>query len=382
MELDYKLDKIFKKSEKTGKIQEWAIGVKKNPTSGTIWVFHGDVGGKIQEDPDEVTEGKNPGKKNETSAYDQACKEAYSKWEKKLKKGYCKTIEDAESGKTDDLIEGGIPAMLAHNYDKAGDKILFPALGQPKLDGIRCIAIKKGTEVTLWTRERRAILSVPHIVEAIAILPILNITLDGELYCHAYKKDFEKITSAVRKSPAKSTDAHRELAKKIEFHIYDIESGVDYLERAKYIKANIEEHGPIKVVKTISVKSDEDVPALFEKFEGEGYEGAMLRNIKGGYEYSRSYNLQKVKKFEDAEFEIVGAEEGRGKLTGLLGSFILKAENGLTFNAKMKGDINETKKYLDNIDHYLGKKLTVQFQGRTKNEIPRFPVGKAVRDYE
>ena len=51
-----------------------------------------------------------------------------------------------------------------------------------------------------------------------------------------------------------------------------------------------------------------------------------------------------------------------------------------TFDCKMKGSLDNLKKYADNPSLVLRKKLTAQFQGYTKYGIPRFPVGLRFRE--
>lgn len=374
-----KLPTLYKKSS-TGKIEQWEVFVSQK-LDGRCHVnsTFGEVDGKMQTTFDTITEGKNIGKSNETSVYEQACKEAKSKWEKKKKKGYVESIEAAQAGEVDDLIEGGIEPMLAHVYEKHGDKIVFPCLAQPKLDGIRCIAIKKGNNVTLWSRTRKRITSCPHIAAAIRLnfAHIANITLDGELYDHSLKHDFEKIVSAVRKENPSPESAL------IEYHIYDmVDNEFTTKERIDFLDSNVV-RPPLKVLWTLIVNNQEEVAELFKRHTKAGYEGVMLRNMSAKYENKRSYNLQKVKNFQEDEFEIVGVVEGKGKLQGLLGAFLCKTQDGTEFEVKMTGNQEETKKFLNDPQLWKGKLLTVQYQDFTnKNKVPRFPVGKVIRDYE
>jgi DNA ligase-1 len=373
-----KLPILYKKSSQ-GKIEQWEVYVAKK-LDGRCHVnsTYGEVDGKMQTTFDTITEGKNIGKSNETSVYEQACNEAKSKWEKKKKKGYVESIEAAQAGETDDLIEGGIEPMLAQTYEKHADKITFPCLAQPKLDGIRCIAIKKGQNVSLWSRTRKRITSCPHIEQAIAfhLAHIKDIILDGELYNHDLKNDFEKIVSAVRKEDATPESA------KVQYHIYDVIGDANNLDRARWMTLNFlwPDSSPLKQVATVGVRTAADISLLFKDFRRQGYEGLMLRNNAAAYENKRSYNLQKVKEFDDAEFEIVGVVEGKGKLQGLLGAFMCKTQEGTEFEVKMTGNQEETKKFLEDSSLWKGKLLTVQYQGLTgKNKVPRFPVGLRLR---
>ena len=368
---------LFKKSSQ-GKIEMWGVEVE-IMGDGTCRVLssYGEIGGKLQTTFDIIREGKNIGKKNETTVVQQAQAEALSKWEKKKKKGYVESLEAAQAGEVDDLIEGGIEPMLAQSFDKHADKIVYPCLAQPKLDGIRCIAIKKGNEVTLWSRTRKRITSCPHIEDAIKLdfAHVANITLDGELYNHNLKHDFEKIVSAVRKEdPSPESQL-------IEYHIYDmVDTQFTTKERLDYLDSNVV-RPPLKVLWTLIVNNQEDVAELFTKHTKAGYEGVMLRNMSAKYENKRSYNLQKVKEFQDSEFEIVGVVEGKGKLQGLLGAFVCKTPEGTEFEVKMTGNQEESKKFLNDPSLWKGRKLTVQFQGLTgKNKVPRFPIGLRLRE--
>jgi DNA ligase 1 len=375
------LPRLYKKTS-TGKIEQWEVyAAQKMDGRCHVNVTFGEVGGKMQTTFDTITQGKNLGKSNETTPYQQACKEAKSKWDKMKKKGYVESIEAAKAGEVDALIEGGIEPMLAHVYEKHGDKIKFPCLAQPKLDGIRCIAIKDGQTVTLWSRTRKRITSCPHIEKSIAFhfARFHNLILDGELYNHDLKNDFEKIVSAVRKEDPSEESA------KVQYHIYDVVIDGTNLQRARWLTLNAlwSDREPLRLVKTEGVRSEADVAAIFKDYRKEGYEGLMLRNNDAKYENKRSYNLQKVKEFDDAEFRIVGVVEGKGKLQGLLGAFMCVTEDGTEFEVKMTGNQEETKKFLHDESLWKGKLLTVQYQGLTgKNKVPRFPVGLRLREEE
>lgn len=380
---------ILYKKTSTGAIQYWNIQATSQigqmnenefaPNWGLIVTRFGQVGGKEQVTNDTIVNGKNPGKKNSTTAVEQAMAEAKAKWEKQKKKGYVESVEAAQNDETDDLIEGGILPMLAHSFSKSADKIKYPAAAQPKLDGIRCIAIVKDGACTLWSRTRKPITSVPHIIEEIeAVFGHKDIVLDGELYNHAFKSDFEKIVSLVRQEdPGEGFEL-------VQYHIYDQVSN-DYFED-RYDKLTemmeMQETVYITLVPTVEVENEEHVMARFDQAIAMGFEGVMIRNSKSPYVNKRSTDLLKVKEFQDDEFDIIGIEEGRGKLAGHA-IFVCMNEAGSTFLAKMKGETSRLKKYFEDHSLWIGKKLTVQYQGLTGREkVPRFPVGIAIRDYE
>lgn len=364
------LPKLFKLTS-TGALQEWQIGVEDGNVIVTRW---GQVDGAIQEGRDPVKEGKNIGKANETDPNTQARLEAKAQWEKKLKKGYVQNLKDAEKGKVDEVIEGGVFPMLAQKFSEQGHKILYPAYAQPKFDGHRCIAIVKNGKASLWSRTRKPITGLPHIVKALEA-KFKNVTLDGELYNHSYKDKFEELTSFIRNPEPK--EGHEV----VQFHIYDWVNEEPFVKRLLHLDASFSTSTAkcLQQVKTIEVMSEDDLSDAFDTFRAAGYEGAMVRNAVGLYVNKRSYDLQKIKEFDDDEFKVIRVVEGRGKLLGHA-IFVCVTKSGAEFNVKMKGKTEELRKYFEKPSLSVGKMLTVAYQGITnKTEVPRFPVGLRFR---
>lgn len=363
-----KLPTLYKKTS-TGAIQQWYI----ETIDSKIITTHGQVDGKLQKTEDIIHEGKNAGKANATTAAEQAAKEAQAKWEKQLKKGYVKTLKEAEAGTVDDIIEGGVVPMLAHRYDKFPHKISWPALASPKLDGIRCVAVIKNGVCTLWSRTRKPITSVPHIVQALEreFDRYQNRILDGELFVSGIS--FEAITSLVR--PDTPVEGHE----KVEYRVFDLVEEKTFSSRYEFLKkAFSRDQHPLYLVKNTEVQNEQEALELFHKFLEAGHEGLMLRNCDSNYEHKRSYNLQKVKLMTDEDFPIVGVKEGRGKMAGLA-IFQCECAGGI-FDVKMKGSLEELAKYFQNSSLWKGKKLTVQYQNLTEENKPRFPVGLRIRE--
>jgi DNA ligase-1 len=378
-----KFPTLYKKTN-TGAIQFWDIQVYEDSDHSIAYTIETEYGQLGTDSPqttfDHIYEGKNVGKKNETSVREQAIAEAKAKWEKQKKKGYVESKEAAEKGELDDLIEGGIVPMLAHTFEKQGHKIKYPCYAQPKLDGIRILAVVKDRKCTLWSRTRKPITSLPHIVAEIEKHSRADIIFDGEAYSHKFKDNFEHIVHLVRQEEPDSecTD--------VEYHVYDMVSEKTFEERNNYLFKWFNIGNPkfeyLKLVETLHVLSEDLVSEFYDRFKADGYEGAMLRNANGLYVNKRSSDLIKVKEMQDAEFEIIGVEEGRGKLEGHVGAFVCLTDNHQEFKAKMSGSTENLKNYFSNHSLWKGKLLTVQFQDLTSYGVPRFPVGIAIRDYE
>ncbi len=266
--------------------------------------------------------------------------------------------------------------MLAERMDKHGDKLRYPCLVQPKFDGHRCIAmVDHRSRCTLWTRSRKPILSMPHIVAEIERMNIPGVRLDGELYNHDYRDRFEELTSFIRDSSVKPG------SEVVQYHVYDMVSPDRQSIRAKWLEC-LPMATPIVRVMTLSAKDEEELMDRFAFFSAMGYEGAMARNIDGLYqENRRSTDLIKIKEFIDDEFEVVGVEEGRGKLAGHAGAFVCKTFAGAEFKAKLMGELEGLRRYFEDPGLAIGRQLTVKYQGLTKkNGVPRFPVAVRFRE--
>jgi DNA ligase-1 len=223
-----KLPTLYKRTS-TGAIEQWTVWVEPTPgpldingdphDSHDIVTEYGHVDGKLQQARETVHQGKNLGKKNATTPKEQAEAQATSEWGMKIsRKGYVDSIEKAQAGLNDGA--GGIRPMLAKPFEDVEKKWKYPCFTQPKLDGIRCIAVVGDDgDVTLWTREQKPILAVPRIAIFVKYLGLpAGTVLDGELYNHDLKDDFEKIVSCVRKQYV----APLEEQKLIQYHVYDM----------------------------------------------------------------------------------------------------------------------------------------------------------------
>ena len=358
-----------------GSIQRWTISVD----GYTIAKEYGQIGGKFQSVSDEVKSGKNVGKTNETSREEQAVAEATAQWEKKLKSGYVRSENDAHKNKVDEeFVDGGIEPMLAHKWRDHSSKILYPAFIQPKLDGIRCLAMLRKGKCTLWSRTRKPINSMPHIIEEIErqFKGQDDVVLDGELYNHSYKDKFEEIVSLVRPDAPKAGHGV------VQYHIYDMAAQLwTFQQRSAFLSERIKPNKILVLVDSLVAVEEEAVQDLFTDFRKAGYEGAMIRNAKSLYEFKRSYGLQKIKEFDDAEFEIIGVEAGRGRMSECA-IFVCKTKKGNEFNCKMEGSLDALKVFLQKPKSVIGKALTVRYQGMTSGDVPRFPIGVTVRNYE
>jgi DNA ligase-1 len=254
--------------------------------------------------------------------------------------------------------------MLAKKYET-----FDPGFAQPKLDGIRCIARQGG----LFTREGQPILGAPHIHENLAplFLEDPDLILDGELYNHELKDDFNAIVSMVRRKDP--DQKHVELSRAlVQYHVYDMPSSeAAFASRLDLLRTTLNPvlDSAVQLVETHHVPDTAQYDALHGCWLEAGYEGSMWRS-DAQYEQKRSNTLLKRKEFQDAEYECVSIEEGTGNWAGMAKSVVCRLPDGRTFGAGIKGSQQRAVELLSE-KHRI---VTVQFFHLTPDGVPRFPV--------
>ena len=379
---------ILYKKDKSDKVRIWKITASEHE-DGSCWIEteYGQKEGKITYSEKQVKTGKNIGKKNETTAIQQAINEARSAWVKKKESGYTPVtdgIEEEDGVSVDSAsgvergkgIDDSVPLpMLAHDYNKRGSSIIFPCFVQRKFDGTRCVGIPGNG---LFSRNRKRYPNLQHIVAEINRLPP-GIILDGELYSDTLT--FQEIVGIVKRETLKKGDDEKQLA--IKFYVYDLINTMPYEERLANLQILFARHKfkYLELVKTDICESEAKMKELHAQYVAESFEGIMLRNKVGLYKNARSCDLQKFKQFFDDEFEIVDYKEGEGQEEGCV-IWVCKTPESKTFSCRPRGSREDRIELFKNGDKYIGKMLTVRFQELTDEKMPRFPVGICVRNYE
>ncbi len=348
-----KSPEIYKLDSK-GKIRTWQYVVE----GDSWWTIAGlQDGNKVTSAPTVCVPASQP------TAEEQALFEADAEMKKKLKRDYHLTIEGTSQAKY-------FAPMLAEKYDagsvEEGDLV------QAKLDGIRCIATKDG----LRSRKGEPITSCPHISDQLQAFfhNFPNAILDGELYNHDLKDNFNELASIIRKQKPDAAQLQR-AARDIEFHVYDLVYGDNLAVTA--VDRNVDLHNrmvdfgwSIQVVPTSTVSTHEEVRNFFEACIRRGYEGAMVRKASEPYHQKRTKALMKFKEFQTQEFPVARIEEGVGNWAGYGKRAVCTLPDGREFGAGVKGNQGFCKELLSRDV----KITTIQFFELTPDGVPRFPI--------
>ena len=402
------MTKLYKRDKK-GKLMEWNIwhdGVSYTTSSGY-------VGGAITETLPTFVEQKNVGKANETSLEQQVLNEVSSKVQYQIDHGYSYEIPSEEKR---------FEVSLADKYPDRQEKgkLDFPYICEPKLDGLRCYIQLIGNQVVMKSRGHKEFVSCPHIAKNEFVKKFFeaypDAILDGELYNHDLKNDFNKIVSLVKKTNPKAEDLE-ESAQLVQYHCFDSyypsEPQLLYTERKTRLLNILQQNnwvghhfddvnkdsfylvgvgwvhhffGGWKLELSHEVYNEILVEHYIEGAVNRGYEGIMLKKDVP-YFFGRSFDMLKYKKFKDAEYRIVDFEEGKGNLKGIAAAVICETDNGEQFKAGVTGTQDYARNLYENRNDYVGKLATIKYQELTpikdgKGGVPRFGKMMSVRDYE
>lgn len=413
------MESLYKKDIK-GKILEW-----KAELSGTndIMISAGELEGAKTISWRRNIKGKNIGKSNETTDKQQALNDIESLYNDKKKRGY-KALSDlfvTTGNESPELIyallndnlssdtstlSGDLKPMKCQQYyrskpnwkgpdgviykdrkyfylknpfvekEKGAIIMNFPCLIQPKINGVRCTAQLKDGRVVLLSKEGLEY-KIPHINSALEKYSFIfneDIILDGELYIPG--EALQVITSAVKK--------HNLDTPRIEYHVFDLAiKDIECKARIQRLKELI---FPLSIfgiiyVKTFVIYDDKQVQQGTDKYILEGYEGSILRDIYGMYQFGkRPQCITKLKRLIDEEFTIVGVKSQ--EVNSSLGMFICRTKEGKEFTVNPTMSEADKEMILYSPENYIGKQITCSFYEYTEDGIPFHIVDNIIRDYE
>ena len=280
--------------------------------------------------------------------------------------------------------------MLAYPVSDKPIDYSKPTFIQPKLDGVRCViqyerrAQPREDVVVAYSRTGKEWKNIQHILAELKpfFQKYPDVILDGELYNHDFKDNFEQIISMVRKT--KPTDEARlESAENVQFHCYDIiDETIAFEERYNFVFNNLRDSYSVRtVVTTKGICSEDQARAIHQMNLETGYEGSIVRT-NDTYACKRSHNLRKFKDFHDTEAIITGWVEGKGKRIGTIGKFLAVDSEGNEFGMPVMDKFKYLQDNFKKMQGYVGKTATFTYFERTKANSYRHPLFKCIRNYE
>lgn len=412
---------LYKKRSKGNKYQYWMVEVKVDDDGvAKIYQKSGIEGSeKPKDNVTPVKSGKNKGKKNETTPFQQALKDAASKFRLKFKSmrprdttGNIEMVASTAVLDPDELIW----PMLLNDLNKIKNKdtkVTFPTYAERKYNGER-VVIKRNKKGIIITMSRGGnLVNVYEYVtqdlkdlyadleklfgkEADKILS--NLYLDGEIYIHGYS--LQEIHSLVS---TKKTKTQENLSKqvdssKLELNLFDLyrrdKPDMPFSERYELLKSFLEnkdgsqKYKRLKLVTVETVKSFEEIRKVTEKYKAEGYEGSVIRNPKGVYVPAssksgpRTDNVLKYKigMYDDAiiididkKEKSKDAKSGKTNFQLIIHAKLLK-DPKVMFKITGNGTDEYKREIYKNKKDFIGSVIEFTYTDTTKAKKPRNPV--------
>lgn len=318
--------------------------------------------GKLVESGWTICSPKNVGKKNESTAVEQCSLEVEALYKKKRKQGWNEILQEDAAY---------FEPMLASKFE---GEVSFPLFSQPKLDGIRCVATKDG----LFSRAGERFVSCPHIETSLwdVFLKNPSLVIDGELYNHDLKHDFNQITSIIKRNKNLTADDLNRSAKMIKLYTYDCyhDNTEPFSTRLERLHKLVSGLPSIEIVQTFAVEDEDHIHRLFDMYRNDGYEGQMLRYDRPYEVGKRSKSLMKHKSFMDGEYIVVEIVEGKGNWGGKAKSVVMRDDKGNKFSAGMKGNEEYLAQVLIDKHKYVGTLAKIKYQNLTPKGVPRMGI--------
>lgn len=357
---------------KTGNIKTWRCLVNDLGSAGAevVIITQTKIDGKEVVRRDLITRGKNIGKSNETTPYEQAVSEATSRMNKKIDQGYRTEIPTDTTKASSNSMDLPKP-MLAHPIEKVKN-VTFPACFQPKLNGHRAIVTKRDGKMLMYSRQGKPITSMDHILVYLDEVMNDGDFLDGELYVHG--EMLQNIGSLIKRKQDGSEN--------VEYWVYDTILDVPYSERYAWLQtklSRVNRLSRVHLLSAVRVTSMEKAGELTEQAVCYGYEGGILRLDNAGYEAGfRSRNLLKMKSFTDEEFMVIDIIRGKTRNVNdvwlEMAILVCQTRDGNRFEVTAHGDMYEKDRIWRERKNHIGRLVTVKYYETTAAGIPFHPI--------
>lgn len=272
-----------------------------------------------------------------------------------------------------------VDASVTENDFELQQTLQYPVRVEPKLDGLRCIVIKRNGAVIAYTRNGTILDTIPKILTAIENAPIDNVVLDGE----CMGEDWNESASVLMSSKNKKDDSN------IGYYVFDgmsldewlaSKSKLPLFKRVDFVYDLIKKIDNPKVtqVSGADVNNVDELREIYETCLDEGFEGVMIKDLTSPYIFKRSEALLKLKPVATYEGTIVSSFNGRdnSRLANKFCGFNILLSNGVI--SEVGGgfsDVLRAEIALNGLESYVGKIVEAEGQPPlTKEGKIRFPV--------
>jgi DNA ligase-1 len=267
------------------------------------------------------------------------------------------------------------------------ERLVFPLIGQPKFDGLRCTVLPSLGPVS------RTLKSIPNRFVRDRLSEIEFLNHDGEIvtYTDGAMDDLGLVQSKIMTADGEPD---------FKYHTFDhveVPSDPYELRHSRLVGGYIVENTILPDFAALM--------AFEEALVVDGWEGVILRKIGSPYKFGRSTakegTLLKMKRFYDDEATVIGFvekqtntneqtrdERGYAKRSkakagmvpgGVLGALQMRWASGVEFELGSGFDAEQRQRIWDNQPEYAGRQVTFKYQRVGPNGAPLLPIFKCFR---
>jgi DNA ligase-1 len=266
-----------------------------------------------------------------------------------------------------------------------------------KLDGVRCLAITdENGKCTLYSRMGKEFTTLDKVKDAIEVTGIINTVFDGEicLVDENGNEDFQGVMKQLRRKDHQIENPAYIMFDMLNIKDFNNQNSEEILsDRLHTLRSFLDNNNDTNILRYTeqAVITDGRHFDMWSQMAADGnWEGFMLRKDVG-YEGKRSKNLVKVKKFHDAEYEVIDFDiddhevvrDGKSETIKMLSQVWIE-HKGHKVKVGSGWSQEQRLQYMDG--SIVGKIITVQYFEETKNDKGgislRFPTVKVVHGKE
>jgi len=262
-----------------------------------------------------------------------------------------------------------------------------------KLDGVRCIIRKEEGVVTAYSRQGNEFTTLQKVLDDIALIPG-NFVFDGEicLMDENGNEDFQGVMKQIKRKNHTIEKPKYVIFDYLSLEEFDTKEGnqklSERIEKLKNVISPGSYYSTLSVLDQVFVRDEEQLSAMIDDADKNGYEGVMLRK-DCTYEGKRTKNLLKCKKFHDAEYVVESVDfkdhrvirDGKEVLMSMLAQAYI-THKGHEVAVGSGWSQEQRIRYEAHPEQLIGKTITVQYFEETKNQEGglslRFPTVKHV----
>lgn len=259
------------------------------------------------------------------------------------------------------------------------EKLSFPRVAETKFDGVRVLILVNNGQAEFRTRNGK-LLHLPIIQKQLEdIFKTSSFVLDTECTLANGTSDERTKVSGMLNSARQGRLIKEDL---LVFNVFDLLTWDDWTTQKcttpfLFRRADLDSGGicvnpalPFLTASPVNfVDSIEEMQRLFDYQLQNGFEGLILKDPNGHYEFKRSASWAKMKDVKTADLECVAIEEGRNKYNGMIGALICEGwVEGKHVLVNVGSGLSDAERAKEPYE-YLNKIIEVKYNSLTQDKV-------------